>query len=874
MSDLTNYVGALAVLGPPPTPSLRLYRLQADTEKQRRPTVSIQVASLAGEGGFVENALKLEAIIEGFPGDTNSQEAIWDNCVSDNIRECVFTGINASVIALGTALDKRPVLLDPDHGLLQKVFDGIQPTQKMKSMGAELTSTFTCLEINCERVRDILAKDKDFSERKVRGARPYVDGLKELPLTPENVACAQSQELKDEHSTLIINIFFKLKDCGIIKNSCVVLALIPRHLERPINFSREGGGGTPSQRLAAGNVSKVIHAITEQAKKKKGFVPYKDSIVTLMLSEPLGNGSFKTFLVGCLSEECYEVEAMKEENIAVIKMLSKARAVSMSLRSNEEEVSLLDIKSEMATLKKKLMDVAKPNESGQKMKEDTLEIQNTLKQQLDHLEATRAEKNAEYAKLKVERELRDEELRRIQEVLNSKKLAAADAIKAQEELEMLERYQDETDRKMIEEERLRIEREAELQEALELEAAITQMKKEQEEREAEARVEEKRAQESTMVALFRAAHNLTRDRAAMVSVKNEISQLMTREEELEAELLILETKARLASNHRYSMKAMSETCEEQEAKIAAARDEAQAVHDDHVKEYTSLVEEMDEEVRSVQARIVELCARIGEVSEELAKKRTEDKAVRRKLIKDSIASLNEKSDALRLSADEDRQRHTTAFQALPGQRRQVNKVKMSVRAQELTQEDLDRDYNHLVKEVAELEQLAQCEEARLESDLKNFELATAKRQELVNERAFLSRNHQELEKYVTDRNTKLGEFDREALQAALSAESSSQCSSRANIPRRSPRSSTPNNVTSRAGFRSTPATPRATSRGSFPRPSMSIPPSSSLSPKHADPTPSPTTGHPMRNASALLRRINTQVEKRHPPTPSAHRLQL
>ena len=441
---------------------------------------------------------------------------------------------------------------------------------------------------------------------------------------------------------------------------------------------------------------------------------------------------------------------------------------------------------------------------------------------------------------------------------------------------MLERYQDETDRKMIEEERMRIEREAELQEALELEIAITQMKKEQEEREAEARAIAKEAQASTMVALFRAAHNLTRDRAAMVTVRGEIEALTVREEEIEAELSIVERKAKLASNHRYSTKAMYETCAEQEAKLSAARDRASAVHDDHVREYTSLVEEMESEKTQLEQKIIEISEQISVVSAELATKRTEDKAIKRNKVKGEIAQLNAKADALRESAANDRLHHTEAFQVLPGQRRQVNKIKMSVRAQELTQEDLDRDYHQLAKDVAVLEQEAERDEARLESDLQRYADAKEMKQQLINERAFLSKNHDELEKYVNVRNNKLGDFDRDALQAALRAESDSQCSSRRGGSRRC---RTPNSNRPLSSNVSTPGTPRSTSRAILPVRTSVRAASTSMSPnRYVDATTSPatptTTGHPMRNASALLRRINTQVEKRHPATPRAQRLQM
>lgn len=732
MSVNSGSIGTFIIAEPAPTLSQRFFKTDsANNSNQSGTPVNLYFANHSG--GFSEHAHSVEGYADGKPSSANVKSKLWDT-IESSITTNVLTGINAAVIISGDMEDRSDLLLNGSDGIIQKVFQTVVLDSKKIAMGMEMNTVVTCVEVHNEKVRDVISKD-GFAERKARGARPYIDGLKEAPLTAETVRSIQGQDLKDEDSSLIVNFHYKIKDCGVTRFSIVTMALISKgsKVQASINYSR------------------VLHFATEQAvKKKKAFIPFKDSIVTLMISECLGGGSFKTFLVPCLAGH-FESETAKEDMTTLIKVFSKARAITMGLKPNEEEVSLYDIKSEMVKLKKKLaQEQEKETTHDKSKKEEINEMQDQFRDQLGALEATRDEKNREYAKLKMEREARDAELGQIQEKLKDKKLAAADAIKAQEELAELERIQDETDRKMIEEESLRVVREAELEDARELENIIGQMKEDQTEREEAARQEALAAQARNMASIFRAAFNLTRDRAENDALTAAIDKLQQQEEDIQKEIVSINFKVDAAAKQEQAFRTLSEQCDSQKNKFEEKKKQDGETFKNHIDQYHDNIKEMKEETQRIHAQFkdieVEKQKAIQDANEDI-----------RQLNAPELARLREEVSKIMVEYGIQKERwselahlHKDAVELLQPNRQRLQKLLSEIRKEEVREEDLAVTSERKKSEVLHLEELYLREEEESLKLSADFKTAAQRKEDLSMEKELLERNHENLTSYVDE----------------------------------------------------------------------------------------------------------------------------
>eukprot|EP00758_Cryptobia_borreli_P004009 Tbor_TRINITY_DN4120_c0_g1::TRINITY_DN4120_c0_g1_i1::g.26569::m.26569 len=726
MSKSAN-ISTFIIAEPAPTLSQRFFKTDSSNP------VNLFFAN--NSGGFSEHAYSVEAYSDEKPNSAAVKSKLW-NTIQSSIIHNALAGINSSVIVSGDMDDRSDILLNESDGLLQKVFQGVVLDPKSITMGMDLISVATCVEVHTEKVRDVLSKADGFSDKKARGARPYIDGLKEAPLTAETVQTIQKHELKDEDSSLVVNFHYKVKDCGVTRFSIVTMALISRgsKVQASINYSR------------------VLQAATEHStKKKKTFIPYKDSIVTLMVSECLGSGSFKTFLVPCIAGH-FESETSKDEITAIIKSFSKARAISMPLKPNEEEVSLYDIKSEMAQLKQKLAQQQEKEtlKEDKSKKEEISKMQEEFQNQLGALEATRDEKNREYAKLKKEREARDAELQQIQAKLQDKKLAAAEAIKAQEELAELERIQDETDRKMIEEEKLRVIREAELEDARELENIICRMKEEQKEKEEAARQEALAAQARNMASIFRAAFNLTRDRAEKDALTASIANLQNQEEVIQKEIVSLNLKVDSAKLQEEAFRNMSEKCEVQTRKFEEKKEEEDSTFKLHINQYLDNIKGMKEETRDIHAQFKEIDIEkekaIQEASQDIRVLNAPELARLREEVANIMVEYGRQSERnIELV-----KRYKTTLDLLEPKRQTLEKLLSEIRKEEVLEEDLVVTKQKRTSEVAILEKLYLSEEEKLLKLSADLKTAIQRKEDLTMEKELLEQNHENLTSYLDE----------------------------------------------------------------------------------------------------------------------------
>ncbi|XP_026930436.2 kinesin-like protein KIF14 [Acinonyx jubatus] len=113
---------------------------------------------------------------------------------------------------------------------------------------------------------------------------------------------------------------------------------------------------TSGQRLKEGvsinksllTLGKVISALSEQANRKRGFVPYRESVLTWLLKESLG-GNSKTAMIATVSPAASNIE----ETLSTLRYASQARMIINIAKVNEDMNAKLirELKAEIEKLK-------------------------------------------------------------------------------------------------------------------------------------------------------------------------------------------------------------------------------------------------------------------------------------------------------------------------------------------------------------------------------------------------------------------------------------------------------------------------------------------------------------------------------------------
>ncbi|XP_029788997.1 kinesin-like protein KIF14 [Suricata suricatta] len=95
-------------------------------------------------------------------------------------------------------------------------------------------------------------------------------------------------------------------------------------------------------------LGKVISALSEQANRKRGFIPYRESVLTWLLKESLG-GNSKTAMIATVSPAASNIE----ETLSTLRYASQARMIINIAKVNEDMNAKLirELKAEIEKLK-------------------------------------------------------------------------------------------------------------------------------------------------------------------------------------------------------------------------------------------------------------------------------------------------------------------------------------------------------------------------------------------------------------------------------------------------------------------------------------------------------------------------------------------
>lgn len=298
------------------------------------------------------------------------QENVFDNLGTD-VLDNAFAGFNACIFAYGqTGSGKTYTMMGTktDPGLIPRLCTNLydrmgENTDKNVSFKVEVSY----MEIYNEKVKDLLSvggqkKNLKVREHKVLG--PFVEGLTRLAVSGydsiktlmdegnKNRSVAKTN-MNDESSRshAVFTLFFTqatydeaTKQTGerVSRISLVDLAGSERHSKTGTTGDRLKEGANINKSLT--NLGLCISALAKQAeggaskgskggkgKKKEEFVPYRNSVLTLLLKDNLG-GNAKTVMVATLSPASDNFE----ETLSTLRYADNAKKIVNKAIVNED----------------------------------------------------------------------------------------------------------------------------------------------------------------------------------------------------------------------------------------------------------------------------------------------------------------------------------------------------------------------------------------------------------------------------------------------------------------------------------------------------------------------------------------------------------
>ncbi|XP_024152462.1 uncharacterized protein kif16bb isoform X2 [Oryzias melastigma] len=324
-----------------------------------------------------------------------SQEKIFQE-LGSGVLKAAFEGFNACMFAYGqTGSGKSHTMmgLKDDKGLIPRICEGLfmEMSERSKTDAVSFHTEVSYLEIYNERVQDLLKKKP--STTTVVGLKvrehprngPYVENLSKhvvhshgdvegLILLGNTNRTVASTGMNDESSRshAIFTITF---------TQAWFDAEFPRELISKIHLvdlaGSERADSTQSRgiRLKEGaNINKslvtlgsVISALADQSlsekstKRRKIFIPYRDSVLTWLLKDSLGGNSITT-MIATISP----AEVNYEETLSTLRYASRAKSIVNTPTVNEDgSVKVIrELQAEVARLQTLLAEATQGSHQG------------------------------------------------------------------------------------------------------------------------------------------------------------------------------------------------------------------------------------------------------------------------------------------------------------------------------------------------------------------------------------------------------------------------------------------------------------------------------------------------------------------------------
>eukprot|EP00756_Hemistasia_phaeocysticola_P037800 Hpha_TRINITY_DN16721_c0_g2::TRINITY_DN16721_c0_g2_i1::g.77398::m.77398/K10392/KIF1; kinesin family member 1 len=513
----------------------------------------------------------------------------------------------------------------------------------------------------------------------------------------------------------------------------------------------EGARADEAQKinLSLSTLRRVIDILIENAKKKKGqpksVAPYRESVLTWLLSESLG-GNSKTMMIATVSP----FRGNFEDTYNTMRYANKAKEIMCKARRNDERGAIIvsAMRAEMERLRQQL-------ESKEQAQDETMRAE--LRRQFEETEAAHEKARQEY-----------EELNRQGELLRAKHG------QLQQELEVKEKEKQELRRKQKETRELKEKRERLEQEAVkagaqadelsshlkkaQTEIEITRKEKEhlkaQEDKlrvkERETRLEMQRTKQRQLALAFRNSLQIHRDRKFMETLASQQSTAREKFQQIERQL---EEKkralARVQDEHRH-LTMNYELAQQRLEDVNRNYDDSMALLHEKIENVNQKKRKAEQDLSQFQAEIAKKTAALEDIKREQQREQEEADMMLKQLEDEYSETVraNELTDKEIHDAQREVAQAKAELQRLRDEHKQLSEQN-STAAQDLAQVEIEHRAlagcnNALRMKVAEArQQLAQSDQQKnaVETEIS----------QMTREISRIKRSHEDLKTFVSQR---------------------------------------------------------------------------------------------------------------------------
>jgi kinesin family protein 16B len=316
-----------------------------------------QAAAFAGDKHKPHNFAFDHAYWSHDPGDRHytPQDRVFTDLGQDVVKNA-FGGYNVCVFAYGqTGSGKTYTMMgsEKDRGLIPRICESM--FLKMVE-GTTYKVEVSYLEIYNERVKDLLKKNSshNLKVREHPSQGPYVEDLSKHLVTEYRNILRLMEQGNDLRTTASTN----MNDTSSRSHAIFTINFVQAgymsgmpyetqskiHLVDLAGSERANATGATGQRLKEGahinkslvTLGSVISALAEAGSKvkpgqAKGFIPYRDSVLTWLLKDSLG-GNSKTIMIATISP----AEINHSEILSTLRYANRAKNIINKPTVNED----------------------------------------------------------------------------------------------------------------------------------------------------------------------------------------------------------------------------------------------------------------------------------------------------------------------------------------------------------------------------------------------------------------------------------------------------------------------------------------------------------------------------------------------------------
>ncbi|XP_043553479.1 kinesin-like protein KIF28P isoform X2 [Chiloscyllium plagiosum] len=307
-----------------------------------------------------------------------SQEHVF-NELGRAVLENAWNGYNATIFSYGQTGSGKSYLMTGyggNKGLVPMICEALfQEIKQRQSKDGQFYVYFSMFEIYNEQVQDLLSKVRKPHGLRVREGRHgfYVESLKSVPCSNfKQLEALLDQGIRNRsvattnwnttssRSHMVINIHFQqvFANQFMTKHSEINLVdLAGSERQRSAGTAPDRFNEARAINLSLTTLGNVISSLSDKAVGKRvQYIPYRNSILTRLLSTALG-GNSKTIMVTMISP----ADIYYDETMSTLRFAERAKNVQNRAVINESltEQLLMDLKEDNTGLRARIADLEK-----------------------------------------------------------------------------------------------------------------------------------------------------------------------------------------------------------------------------------------------------------------------------------------------------------------------------------------------------------------------------------------------------------------------------------------------------------------------------------------------------------------------------------